>query len=179
MLSHDVESRWYVAVAVVCVLALAVRTTYELLKKDGRVDTHGKAVFTVVFVAMSCMLASWPAMCRLDPARLALGAGQPLIGGALVAAALGLAFGGLAQLRGLEDVDHLVTSGLYAHLRHPMYVGFVLWIVGWVVLHGALVSAALAVVAVVNIALWRRLEESALLGRYGERYRAYRAATWF
>ena len=53
---------------------------------------------------------------------------------------LGLALGGLFQLKGLENIDRLVTSGLFAKIRHPMYTGFILWILGWVIRYGALAS---------------------------------------
>lgn len=46
----------------------------------------------------------------------------------LTALALVLAIGGLVQLRGLENIDHLVTTGLYSRIRHPMYVGFILFL---------------------------------------------------
>jgi protein-S-isoprenylcysteine O-methyltransferase Ste14 len=59
-----------------------------------------------------------------------------------------------------------------------MYAGFILWIVGWVVREGAVVSLAVAVVCIGNILCWRRLEERALESQYGEIYRTYRQRTW-
>lgn len=167
----------YLVVAGLCLMGVAIRTSYELLKKAGRVDTGSKPIFAVVFAAMCVMLASWPAMCPLDPWRIALpGVARPM-GLGLATAGGALAIGGLVQLRGLEDVDHLVTTGLFSWLRHPMYVGFILWILGWVVRDGAVVSLAVGLVCVANILLWRRLEEIALESRFGEDYRAYRRGT--
>ena len=82
-------------------------------------------------------------------------------------------------MRGLENIDHLVTTGLFSRLRHPMYVGFILWILGWVVRYGAVVSLAAGVLCIGNILYWRQLEERALESQYGEDYRSYRRATWF
>jgi len=93
--------------------------------------------------------------------------------------ALVLAVGGLVQLRGVEHIDHLVTTGLFSRIRHPMYAGFVLWIVGWATSYGALGSLTVGALCIGNILYWRHLEENALEAQYGERYRAYRLGTWF
>ena len=169
----------YALIAGLCVLGVAVRTGYEALKSAGRVDTGNTAVFAVVFVAMCVMLSSWPFMCPLDPWRIALPGVARWLGALAVIAALALAVGGLAQLRGLENIDHLVTTGLFSVLRHPMYTGFILWIVGWTAWHGAALSLAVALACIGNIVYWRWLEERALEARYGEEYRAYRGRTWF
>ncbi len=167
-------SATFLVVAGLCLGGLATRMTYEARKRTGRVDTRSKAVFAAVFAAMVIMLGSWPALAALDPWRVAIPGAVRAAGLGLVAVALGLVFGGLAQLRGLETIDHLVTTGLYSRLRHPMYAGFVLWIVGWVVCGGALASLAVALPCIGGILSWRRAEERALEARYGEAYRRYR-----
>jgi len=162
-----------------CLVGLATRTGYELLKKAGRVNPRNKVVFAVVFVSMCLMLTSWPAMCPFDPLRINLPAVVRWIGLGGLIAGLGMALGGWIQLRALENIDHLVTSGLFAKIRHPMYAGFILWILGWVVFHGAAVSLVAGLVGIGNILYWRRLEEEKLASDFGEDYRRYRAGTWF
>jgi len=169
----------YLLVAGACLIGLAIRTSYEMLKKTGRLDAKSTVLFAVVFVAMCVMLASWPVMCPLDPRRVAVPGLVRWTGLGAVLAALALAIGGLVQLRGLENIDHLVTSGLFSRIRHPMYTGFMLWIAGWVVRSGAAVSLVVALVCIGNILYWRRLEETALESQYGEDYRRYRRGTWF
>lgn len=168
----------FAAAAAFCLIALAIRSGYEALKQAGGIDTTDRLIFAAVFAAMFAMLASWPLMCPRDPWRVAVPAAAGWLGTAGVAAALVLAVGALLQLRALENVDHLVTTGLFARLRHPMYTGFILWIGGWVLRSGALASLAVACVAVANILWWRRLEERALEAHYGDVYRSYRARTW-
>jgi len=169
----------YFIVAGLCLIGLLIRTSYELLKQAGRLGTENKVIFALVFVAMCVMLASWPVMCPLDPWRFACPGVVAWIGLGMVTAALVLMIGGLAQLRGLENIDHLVTTGLFTRLRHPMYAGFVLWIVGWVVRYGAVASLAVGLVCIGNILYWRHLEEGVLESLYGENYRVYRQRTWF
>ena len=169
----------YIIVAGLCLISLMIRTSYELLKKAGKLGTKNKVIFALVFVAMCLMLASWPVMGPLDPWRIPCPGIVVWIGFGVVTAALALMIGGLAQLRGLENIDHLVTTGLFSRLRHPMYAGFVLWIVGWVVRYGAVASLAVGLVCIGNILYWRHLEEVALESRYGGDYRVYRQGTWF
>jgi len=157
---------------ILCLVGLAVRTAYELLKRDGKLDPRSKVVFGVVFAAMVLMLLSWPFLCPLDPLPLALPA-------AVRWAGLFLAFGGVFQLRGLENIDHLVTSGLYARLRHPMYTGFILWILGWVIFSGGMVSLAVGVVAIGNVLFWRKLEAEKLEVEWGDEYKRYQMESWF
>jgi protein-S-isoprenylcysteine O-methyltransferase Ste14 len=172
-------NRTYLIVAGLCLLGLTIRTSYELLKKAGWLDTQNKVIFAVVFVAMCVMLMSWPAICPLDPWRIAFPGVARLVGLGLATAGLALAIAGLVQLRGVENIDHLVTTGLYSRLRHPMYIGFIMWIVGWVAAFGSVYSLAIGLVCIVNILFWRRLEEGAMESCYGEDYRAYRQGTWF
>jgi protein-S-isoprenylcysteine O-methyltransferase Ste14 len=171
--------RTFLLVAGLCLLGLAIRSSYELLKKTGKVDTKNTAIFAVVFVAMCLMLASWPVMCPRDPWRIVLPGVVRWLGLGVVTAALTLAVGALVQLRGLENIDHLVTTGLFSRIRHPMYTGFVLWIAGWVVCYGAVASLVIGVACIGNILYWRRLEEGALESQYGDDYLSYRRGTWF
>ena len=159
--------------------ALAVRTGYELLKKAGKVDPRNQALFFMILMDMIVLWASWFTACSMDPARLVLPAVARRAGLAVLVLGLVLAVGALIQLRGVENIDHLVTTGLFGVVRHPMYLGFILWILGWAVFQGSVVGLALGLVGIANILLWRRLEERHLEARYGDAYRTYRAGTWF
>lgn len=167
----------FIVAAGLCLAGVALRSTYEALKKAGRVDPGKGVTFALVFVGMGAFLSSWPVMCPLDPWRIALPDVVRWIGTALVAAGSAVAVAGLVHLRGVENIDHLVTTGLYSWLRHPMYAGFVLWIAGWVIRHGAIGCAVLGLACTANILYWRHLEEDALEAQYGEAYRAYRETT--
>ncbi len=169
----------YILISLVCVIGLAIRTTYELLKKAGRLDTHSQAIFALVFVAMLLILGSWPLMGRYDPRQLDLPEALHWIGIGLVILGAGLAVGGLVQLKGLENIDHLVTTGWFSKIRHPMYTGFILWILGWVIAYSAPTCLIVAAIGIGTILFWRRLEEEKLASQFGEDYRRYRARTWF
>ena len=92
---------------------------------------------------------------------------------------LGLEIGVLIQLRVVENINHLVTNGLFSKIRPPMYLGFNLWILGWAIYHGAVMSLILGFIAIDNIIYWKKLGELELESNYGESYLEYQKNTWF
>jgi protein-S-isoprenylcysteine O-methyltransferase Ste14 len=68
----------------------------------------------------------------------------------------------------------VVTAGPYRLLRHPGYAGGMLATVGIGLMWGNWASAGTLVLFTLAFILWRiRIEESALLGSLGDRYRRY------
>ena len=158
---------------------LAIRTGYEMLKKAGKVNPKNVVLFLFILLAMCLLWISWFVMCPQDPLHLTLPGLIRWVGLGIFIVGLVLAVGALIQLRGVENIDHLVTTGLFARLRHPMYLGFIFWILGWVIYHGAAASLLAGFVGIGNIIYWRHLEEDHLQRTYGDEYDAYRRQTWF
>lgn len=158
---------------------LATRTIYELFKKSGRVDLKNKSLFALIFTVMCLLWLSWFSLCPMDPRQLDLPPRWHWLGLGIFLAGCILAVGALIQLRGLEDIDHLVTTGLFSRIRHPMYTGFICWILGWSLFHGAVISFVAGVIGIANVVFWRGLEDQALTTRYGDVFKEYRKRTWF
>ena len=73
----------------------------------------------------------------------------------------------------------LVTGGLYARIRNPIYVSGLVMIAGLIlIVRIHLLWLALAALVVVQI-LRARAESRVLETRFGEAYRRYREQTWF
>lgn len=161
------------------VVCLAVRTTYELLKEAGTINPKSKPLFASIFLTMCLLWVSWFCMCPLDPLKLALPEMAGFFGFFLFVLGWLLALGALVQLRGLENIDRLITTGLFSLVRHPMYTGFILWILGWSLYHAAAGSFIAGLVGIVNILYWRHLEDTRLESTYGDEYRQYRRRTRF
>ena len=70
--------------------------------------------------------------------------------------------------------QRLATSGIRAHVRHPVYLGHLCEMLAWSVGTGLLVCYVLTVFAVISGAIMVRLEDRELEQRFGEDYRAYR-----
>jgi protein-S-isoprenylcysteine O-methyltransferase Ste14 len=165
--------------AILFLLSLAVRSIYELLKEAQRINPESKPIFVVVFSVMCVLWTSWFILCREDPARASLPDPVRWIGFVIFIAGTILAVGALIQLRGVENIDHLVTNGLFKKIRHPMYVGFICWVVGWSTFHNAVLSLAIGILAILSVLWWRHLEERRLEIQFGEFYQRYRLTTWF
>ena len=87
------------------------------------------------------------------------------------------ALDGLGTPAPVAPTEHLVVTGLYRHVRNPMYVAVVAVIVGQVLLFVSLALLAYAVViAAVSVAFVKAYEEPTLRRQFGAEYDAYRAA---
>jgi len=85
----------------------------------------------------------------------------------------------LTQLGGLPEVlpDHsqrLVTTGIRARVRHPVYLGHLFEMLAWSVGTGLAVCWALTAFAVASGIVMIRMEEAELEKRFGAEYVAYR-----
>ena len=94
----------YFAVVVLNLAAFAVRTSYELSKRAGRLDPKNRALFLVILLDMILLWASWFTLCPMDPLRVVL---PPVVRWASLA--VGLAgIGNILFWRHVEE-QHLET----------------------------------------------------------------------
>lgn len=88
----------------------------------------------------------------------------------------------LRQLGGLPEIlpghkqQCLITSGIRARVRHPVYLGHLCEMLAWSTASGLAVCWALTGFAVITGALMISTEDDELEERFGENYRRYRAA---
>ena len=87
----------------------------------------------------------------------------------------------LTQLGGLPEVlqDHnqqrLVTTGIRARVRHPIYLGNLCEMLAWSLGTGLAVCWVLTALAIVTGAVMMIMEDKELGIRFGEEYRQYRS----
>jgi protein-S-isoprenylcysteine O-methyltransferase Ste14 len=81
--------------------------------------------------------------------------------------------GGLPELRS-HDRGRLVTTGIRARVRHPVYLGHLCEMVAWSVGTGLLVCWLLTAFAIVIGAVMIRMEDAELGKRFGAEFMAYR-----
>jgi protein-S-isoprenylcysteine O-methyltransferase Ste14 len=83
---------------------------------------------------------------------------------------------GEAELRPLEHAQELVTTGLHARMRHPIYVAHLCNLAGWTVGSGLIISfILLAISALFTFPLMIWIEEQELEKRFGQSFREYKA----
>ena len=80
------------------------------------------------------------------------------------------------QLR-LRQKHDLVTSGPYAHLRHPMYTGIAGFAVGLALVSANWVFVVLGVLIIVGLVFRIPKEEKMLIEEFGQAYRDYMQRT--
>jgi protein-S-isoprenylcysteine O-methyltransferase Ste14 len=81
---------------------------------------------------------------------------------------------GLSELKAGGAEQRLVTSGIRARVRHPVYLAHLCEMLAWSVGTGLAVCYGLVAFAVVTGAVMIREEDGELEERFGEAYRAYR-----
>ncbi len=76
--------------------------------------------------------------------------------------------------------DHqLVQGGPFAHIRHPMYAGWWLALVGLLLIYWTWLILLMLVMSLASFYKRARLEETVLAERFGDDWRAYVARTGF
>ena len=123
----------------------------------------------VVWLLMHAYLIEWNAV-KVCGAVVA-GASFALV--ALARIQLGSSFTVQAKAR------KLVTKGLYAKIRNPIYVFSALLLVGMSVVLSNWVLLGLVVIVIPVQRMRARREEAVLAAAFGDEYAQYKAGTWF
>jgi protein-S-isoprenylcysteine O-methyltransferase Ste14 len=84
--------------------------------------------------------------------------------------------GGVPEVLGTDHDQRLVTSGIRARVRHPIYLAHLCEMIAWSIGTGLLVCYALTVFAIITGAVMIRMEDAELESRFGEPFRQYRKA---
>lgn len=93
----------------------------------------------------------------------------------LIGAGFWLTAAAWKTLYAAQRAGQLATTGAYAYVRHPQYVGFVLVLLGFLVQWPTLLTLAMFPLLVVMYVRLARSEEREALAQFGETYRTYMA----
>jgi len=83
--------------------------------------------------------------------------------------------GGLPEVRADHPHDRLVTTGIRAHVRHPVYLGHLCEMLAWSVGTDLVVCWVLTAFAIAAGAVMIRMEDAELERRFGDEFRRYRS----
>jgi protein-S-isoprenylcysteine O-methyltransferase Ste14 len=79
----------------------------------------------------------------------------------------------------IRQTHELVTTGVYRHVRHPMYAAFFLWAIAQALLLPNWIAGPAGLVGFGTLfGLRVRREERMMETAFGDAYRAYAARTW-
>lgn len=74
-----------------------------------------------------------------------------------------------------KEGETLTTTGLYAKVRHPLYLGLILIFLGYFLFSGTLSSAVHLICLLIYLPFGIYFEEKNLVAQYGEAYQKYQS----
>jgi len=160
-----------------CFICFAIRTSYYLLANGGSELAENKRFITILFVTMFFLWFAWFWMAFNDPYEMNLPYWTSYSGLAFFIIGFFFFIFSHVKIRG-QETDKLVTTGIYSKIRHPMYLGFIIWIIGFPIFTDAAFTLASAIIWIPQILYWRVSEERHLVEKYKE-YQEYKRKTWF
>ncbi|HEY5123849.1 MAG TPA: isoprenylcysteine carboxylmethyltransferase family protein [Ignavibacteria bacterium] len=168
----------FITLVAVCIITHIVRLIYEILKHK-QVLKAGKLSFVIIFTNMILLWISWVLLCRYDIYKINLPGIIRYTGISLAVVGIIVFLIGLFTIKTLESYDgDLITTGIYSIIRHPMYLGFIFWLIGFPLYFGSSFSMVLSLPFIANILFWRYLEEKELERRFPS-YPDYKKTTIF
>ena len=168
----------FFALVGVCLITHIIRLVYELLK-HRKLIIPCKVSFVIILIDMLLLWTSWFALCSLDEYKIDLSDVIRYFGISLVISGAIIFLVAFFTIKTLESYEgYLITSGIYSKIRHPMYLGFILWLIGFPVFCGSLFSLILSLLFIANVSFWKYLEEKELEKRFPS-YLEYKKTTLF
>lgn len=85
----------------------------------------------------------------------------------------------LSQFLGIkqEEEPELITKGIYARMRHPLYTALILELIGFVFFNPTYTHLVHAICILVYLLIGIHYEEKRLIARFGEKYKKYKQET--
>lgn len=172
------NDRLFFYLVLLCIITHIIRTIYEIVKHKKKLKP-GKLSFAIIFTNMILLWTSWFLLCSAGISPIYLNPIIRYFGITLVIAGIIIFLTALFTIRTLETYEgSLITHGIYSRISHPMYFGFLLWLIGLPLFYGGMYSFILCVPFGVNVLFWRYLEEIELANRFPD-YKSYKKRTFF
>lgn len=184
---RDTFISWHVVTSLWTVFVLYWFISGLKVKQTARTEMSASRIATVTTLIAGAALIFWQSPRSIGPLSARFAPDNDWIkvsGELLVAAGVGIAIwarwhlGQYWSARVTLKVDHqLIQSGPYAWVRHPIYTGVLLAMLGSAVFVGE--WRALLGVLLVFVAHWLKAqrEEALLVGQFGSAYEEYRRRT--
>jgi len=155
-----------------------LRTVFNILTYNKNPLAENKKIVYLIYIVMGILWFSWFQMCFTDPIKMNFPDVIRYIGFLLFLIGVFLFIFSHIGLRGFKEKGELITSGIYSKIRNPMYLGFIIWIIGFPLFMQSLITLVSSVIWISFFIYWKILEEKDLEKKFKE-YRDYKKKTWF
>lgn len=133
-------------------------------------------VFPLVIVTLAVVFPPHVAHSALDQLLIALGLAVIVAGQSMRVLTIGWDYIERGGADGKVSASRLVTSGMYAYCRNPMYVGNILMVAGFLIVYGRLAAGILGIAfCVLFYSAIVACEEGFLQEKFGAEFTQYRA----
>jgi protein-S-isoprenylcysteine O-methyltransferase Ste14 len=147
---EDRANRWVIIAFTLIGLAAAYLPAYTDRMGFWTIDGNAVRWLGVALFAVGGVLRIWPVF------------------------VLGRRFSGLVAI---QSGHTLATTGIYGTIRHPSYLGALVFLLGWALAFRSGVGVLLTALTVAPLVARIRAEETLLRAEFGAEYDAYRART--
>lgn len=159
---------------------LAANTVKRWAREHLGLDRWYRALYTLV----STGLFAWVVIAyRATPVQTLVATGTLLdvvgwslmIGGSALSLLAVMRFGSM-EFIGIfpERPGELIRTGLHGSIRHPIYTGVILALVGWLMVSTTLATLLVVMISMIYLPIGIHLEERKLVERFGDAYLRYR-----
>lgn len=162
----------------ICFVCFLIRTLFNLLNFRHMKIAENKILISAIYVVMGTLWFSWFQMCFAETVKVSIPLWLRYLGLAGFIVGVLLFIFSHIKMKGFSDKDGLVTRGIYSKIRNPMYLGFVIWIIGFPVFLQKILTLFSSIIWIIHILIWKILEEKELEGKY-PKYSEYKKKTWF
>ena len=139
----------------ICLLYYMICTVFNVLNYKNCPLAENKKIVTSIFIIMGIFWFSWFQMCFSDPIKMNVPRWIRYIGLLLFLIGVFLFIFSHKKLKGFEDKGELIRGGIYSKIRNPMYLGFIIWIIGFPIFMQSLITFASSVIWVSHIIYWK------------------------
>ena len=162
----------------ICFVCYMIRTVFNVLNYKKSPLAENKKIVNSIFIVMGILWFSWFQMCFSDLIKMNIPDWIRYIGLLLFLIGVFLFIFSHIKLKGFEDKGELIKGGIYSKIRNPMYLGFIIWIIGFPIFMQSFITLASSAIWISHIMYWKILEEKELEKKYKE-FREYKKKTWF
>jgi protein-S-isoprenylcysteine O-methyltransferase Ste14 len=84
-----------------------------------------------------------------------------------------------SEFMGIKPEQHrsLITSGIYARMRHPLYTALILGVIGFLIFSPTYTNLVHAICIIIYLIIGIRYEEKRLIAYFGKEYEVYKNRT--